>query len=359
MKKRIKINELAQYRHVQFTNGLNKQSGFIFSLLMVKLKKEIYQILKKNKLAKSDDPLDDKLEVGWTGEIPKIELNMEEAIGSTINKYMQALRWVMLGNYAGKDAKAMAEKLGLVGKVIPGILQSAYLNAIDAHREHHQDITGDEAPEMPRSLLKASFSKIMERSDRFLAQALDQMKNNIIHSLERTIDEKNFDNISKAHKDARDSVPSSDPASAVETASERLSNVLSLKAVGKSFDVANRKNLINWGRTVESEINLSAATATHQALAEIHGRGDDDVRVVWIAMEDEKTCDFCEKASKHPSGEFKFYYMSDFKPSGFNYGKKKSEWKLTIPGAHINCRCRLVYVPRGFRIGSNGTISRD
>ena len=356
MKKRIKINELAAYRNVQVTNKLNKQANLIFSLLMNRFKAELYKTLKKNKLAKSEDPIDDGLESGWTGEVPKIDFDMSAAIGQSLDKYLQALRWMMLGNYAGKAAREAAEAVGLVGKVVPGILQSAYLNTIDAHREHHEDMTGEEAPEMPKKLVKASFDKILERSDKFLKQSLNQIKLNIVSSVDRIVEEKRHDNLSKLHTDAHDLAPSLDPAAAVAEAADRISNVISLNKLSRDLSVTNRKNISSFARLVDSEINLSSATASHQALLEIHGKDDDSVRVVWIAFVDEKTCSFCENASRNKAGEFKFYKIDDFKPAGYNYNRKKSDWVLTIPGAHINCRCKIIYLPRGFDINSDGTI---
>ena len=111
-----------------------------------------------------------------------------------------------------------------------------------------------------------------------------------------------------------------------------------------------------WNLAVGADLALASAAGTHQALLEIYGSDNDKVRVAWIEMEDEKVCSWCRNASKNTDGSHKLYKMTDFMPSGFNYGRKKSDWKLSITPAHPRCRCNLVYVPPGFKVDPSGGI---
>jgi hypothetical protein len=61
-------------------------------------------------------------------------------------------------------------------------------------------------------------------------------------------------------------------------------------------------------------------------------------------------------ASKKADGSFKKYKIGDFKASGYNFRRKKSEWELCIPPFHHNCRCMLQYVPRGFTVDNQGNF---
>jgi hypothetical protein len=80
------------------------------------------------------------------------------------------------------------------------------------------------------------------------------------------------------------------------------------------------------------------------------------VTVIIEGFYDDKICEWCYNASKKEDGSFKKYKMKDFKPSGYNFNRKKSEWELCIPGFHYRCRCTLIYVPRGFDVDKQGNF---
>jgi hypothetical protein len=50
--------------------------------------------------------------------------------------------------------------------------------------------------------------------------------------------------------------------------------------------------------------------------------------------------------------------MADFEPAGYNFSKKKGQWRLCVPPAHHRCRCQLVFIPKGFKISKMGTLEK-
>jgi hypothetical protein len=354
-KKEIKLNKLAQYRHVQMLKKMERQSLLAYRFVMRALLKDIQKGLKKEKLAKSDNPFD-KLPPGWTGEVPKIEIDLEGVVKKKITKYLRGLRWVMLGNFAGKASKEAAKDVGLIGKITPGLLQSAYLQSLDAHRDHHFDVFGLEATEINRRLIQASIKQIVSRANRFMDQLLIQIRNTVMESLSLAVEEINNTNMANVMKEAHDLLPRDGAEAAVEAAREEAVTTLSSKKLAREFNRGALKMENNWDRVARTELANSSSVGTHQAVYEIYGDKEDDVRVVWVEMEDEKVCKFCKLASKNSDGTFKYYKISDFHPSGYNYGKKRSEWELQVPPAHPRCRCDLVYVPKGFEVDRDGTL---
>ena len=354
MAKKITISNLAQTKHVKFLMLLEKQSKASFELVLKKLFFAIGKTLRKDGLAKSDDQF--KLDEGWTGEVAKIEVDLEGAIARVVDKHFKALQYMIMGDYAGKEAKAAAKELGL--KVVPGMMQSAYLQSIDAHREHHKAVTGDEAPELPKPLLKASLDEIAKRSKRFTEKTTGDMKLEVLEAVDRVVKKTNQDNINRVHKEAHDLMSISGKDDALEEALNQSWDYVKMKDIKQELDGIEEKLVNKWDLATCTELANASATGTHQAMIEIYGGRDDSVRVVQMTLEDEKVCSFCNEVSKDKSGNYRYYKISDFKPSGWNYGKKKSEWELQIPPSHLRCRCDLVYVPAGFKVGQDGTLTK-
>jgi hypothetical protein len=349
-RKKIPINKLATYRHVKFLIATEKQALLGYRFVMLHMISDITNALKKKKLAKSDE-----LDSGWSGDVPKVEFDTLGIVSGLVENYMEALRWMLLGAAAGKKAQESAKKLGLSDKVVPGMVQSAYLQSIDAHSEHYEDVLGKTSPEMPKELVKESLDQIMKRVNILIDQTLSQLKTNVTSSVARQIDSHNMANAVQAHEKAHDLLPelgTNAVSEAVSDMTRKLDIALltkDLKSVAESFET-------NWDNAVKADLGMASAAGTHQSLLEIYGKDDPNVKVAWVEMEDERVCDFCHEASKKADGSFKIYTMSDFEPSGYNYGKKRSQWKLAIPPVHFRCRCSLVYIPAGFRIRKDGTL---
>lgn len=356
-KSNIPLKSLAQFKHIKFLIATEKQALVAYKFVMEKMRAELRSLMKKNKLAKSEDPTEG-LEPGWSSEVPTIQVDMEALLGKTLDKYLAGLKWVLMGAVAGKDAVKAAESIGLKGKVTPGMIHAAYLQSIDAHSQHYKDVTGEEAPEMPIDLIKASFDQISKRLERLVNQTLAQLKTDVLMAVDQSIDRHNFKALNSAHQEAHDLLPVLGPEEAALEASEAVSDILSAKAVVGGVRAAADKFETKWNTAVRSDLAAASAAGTHQALLEIHGADNPNVKVAWVEMQDERVCSFCKSASKGPDGKHKLYDINDFEPSGYNYSRKRADWKLSIPPTHISCRCQLVYIPPGFEVDGSGGIRK-
>lgn len=356
--KTIPLKSLAQYRHVRFLMTIEKQAIIAYRLVMLKMTNEIIaKKLKKAKLAKSEDKVEG-LEPGWTAEVPQLEVDLEALTGNVLDKYMDVLRWVLMGDMAGKEAAAKAKSLGLKGKVVPGVVHAAYLNSIDAHSEHFQEVTGNQAPEMPSTLIKASFDQIAKRVNRFIDATVSQLRTDVLNAMDRSIAEHNFKALNSAHEEAHDLLPSLGADEAATEAGEAVSAPLAAKAIRTELEAATERFEAKWDLAVRSDLAMASAAGTHQALLEIHGKDDPDLRVVNIEMEDERVCTFCHKISKKPDGSWIYYKINDLEPSGYNFIRKRVDWKISVAPQHPRCRCQTVYVPRNFEVDENGGIRK-
>jgi hypothetical protein len=351
-KRKIPINKMAQYRHVQDLKKFERHAIVAYRVVMKALSGKILESLKKKKLAKSDT----ELPKGWTGEVPKIELDLSGNITKIINKHLAALEWVLVGDFASKDAKKAAKDTGLVGVLTPGIVEGAYLSSIDANREHYADLFGELPDEFNPQLLQASMEQIADKAKTVLEQTQAQIKVSVIEALHRIVQDLNARNTQSVANSAHDLLPKHGADESLDMATQEVEAKINANRLAKELSEVTKSLENKWETAVASHTTTASAVGTHQAMYEIYGNKTDNLRVAWVEMEDERVCDFCHDASKKNDGTYKIYSMDDFKPSGHNYGKKKSEWLLTIPPVHPRCRCQLVYIPRNFEITEDGTI---
>jgi hypothetical protein len=337
MQLNIKNDRSFARKHVRQLKLLEKQGISAYSIVMKSMVEEIKKYLVKEKLSKSE-------KIGWTGDVASVSINLDEISRKVITRHLDALRWVLIGDAAGKDARKFAKELGLTEKFIPGIIQSSYLSSLDIHREYFLFLTGIEA-DIPNELIGHSMEHIVSRTDRYIKQSIVQIENNILNALNKIADNFNFGNIARTHTNVvEDGYVKNDRVYIPKTMIDK-----ELKDVVKNYRS-------NWDRTVITEVGLSSSTATHQAMYEIFGAEDDEVQVVVLTSKDERLCKFCNGIANNPDGTFKFYRISDFKPAGYNLGKTRLQWEMCIPGFHINCRCMLIYVPKGFTVDSSGNL---
>jgi len=344
--KSIKFKKLAHMAHADVLEDLEIMADKVYGFVATGMIDAITTVMKREKLTKSDDDLPR----GWTGEIPKIEVNFGELLDTTITKYMDALRYVLLGKLAGPDALKAAKSVGILNKVVPGLIPAAYLDSVDTHRSHYSDLFGKDAKPLPKELIKESLETIKKKTTKFTDESLLRLRNRLLAALEMQQDSLNNQNVADTARAAHDKgldEAIADLTSEFQPLKHEVKDALSDAAAGYRTD---------WNRMVRADTGLAAAVATHQSIAELYGAEDDDVRVAWAAFRDEKTCEFCRHASRKPDGEFKLYRLGDFEPAGYNYGRKRDAWRLCIAPAHPNCRCNLVYVPKGFIIDKQGNV---
>lgn len=350
-KRSLKYKDLPQTEHIKFIIKMERMSETAYNYVMSSLISELLKHLKQEKLAKSDLGVPK----GWSGEIPKIKLDLSGAIDNVISRHLKALEWLFYGRAAGKKATEAAEELKMIDKFLPGILQSTYLHSIDAHREYFETLFGIKSPDLSKDLMSASLKEIKTNSMPFLLKTLNDTALQLKQTLKRLETELNFNNINDAMKEAHNIAHLMSQPDELAEQLDVADKLSSYKVRNELVKVA-KKEKHAWNRLTHSQATISSAVGTHESMVEIYGSQDDEVRVALLTTEDERLCEFCDKKSKNPDGSFKLYKMSDFKPAGWNFRLKKAEWQLCIPPSHFNCRCSLVYVPRGFRIDKDGTI---
>lgn len=311
---------------------------------------ELVGLLRKDKLAKSD------LGRGWTGEIPKIELDLSGKISSTIEKYLLGLNWVMVGDYAGKEARVAAKKIGLVDKAIPGILPSAYLHSIDSQIQFYKDLFEMTPKPIPTYLIRESLDNISESYMRLMDAWIPQLRNSITQALETIQSELTNGNLYMVHKYSHNILKDQPGLDNIPDLEEKIKTTLSVSKIKSELNNVVEKFDGNWDRLSGTELTKASAVGAHQAFVEVYGSNNDDLSVVFEVTEDERLCQWCNHMALNADGSRKIYKLKDLKPSGYNLNRKKSEWKISIVPAHYNCRCMMVYVPKGFTVGSDGIL---
>ena len=352
-KRELKNRNLAHQKHCDFLDKLEELSLSAFDKLMSLAVIDVIKVVRSKKLKKSDD-----LHRGWTGDVPKISLNFENIIDNTLEKYFLALKWILYGDLAGPEALEAAIQTGMTDDYVPGIIPSAYLDSIDANREHFKDIFDVKSPGIKKEILKESIDNIKKRTERFADESFQKLQNRLISSSEEIVTQTNTENLNSVIDSARkmisDGVSSKE---AVKTAvNEVVDKAISSTSVSRALKEAIESYRKDFELMVNTDVGLASGLGSHQSMVEIFARKDDDVKIAIIAMRDEKTCSFCDKVSRKGDGSFKIYRLTDFEPTGYNYGKKKDQWKPTLGASHPRCRCMPVYIPSGFTVNNEGSL---
>ena len=81
-----------------------------------------------------------------------------------------------------------------------------------------------------------------------------------------------------------------------------------------------------------------------------------DVIVTIVSIEDDRVSEECKNWSRNKDGSLKYFRLTSLKPAGYNLGKKKAQWENCQPLRHFRCRCTLVYVPKGYKVDSFGSL---
>ena len=348
----MKFAKLPHQDHADLLDDLETMAMDAYDLLMRGLVKDLTKVAKKQKLAKSDD-----LPRGWNGEVPRIEVDFNSIFQRTIQKYLDALRWTIMGDAAGKEATQAAISLGVRDVTLPGVAPAAYLDAIDTQAEYVAKLTGKSGAQLDKELVGKTLDKMLETNDRFTDESLLKLQNRLLSAAEMAAQRHNAANTALVHEEAHAGIADGESkkdalAAAAKLAPDRLAAIDLTRDLKKAVET----HRTDWTRLISTDVALASGTSTHQVMQEVYGAKDDTVMVAWVAMRDEKACDWCGPTSRRADGSFKLYRMDEFLPTGSNYGRKRKEWTLCIPPAHPNCRCSLVYLPPGFEITKDGDV---
>lgn len=337
---KINVFDTPQAEHIKYVEKLEHEALAAYRYVMKFVIKDIIKAFKKEKLTKSDD-----LPKGWRGNKNRLEIDIEEKVAPILKKYCKAFNWLMFGDYAGKEAKDIAKGLKLHKIATPGSALAAYLHTIDANSEYYRKVMEKDI-NFPKSLMKESMSAIPQMSQPTLKYFYEQLTHNIIVALQNYVNDFNTKKDNQFFKEVH------------ELDNKTLKDV---KKIGKNLDdyikttsleIELRKEIRRQERgyalATQATITKASATGTHQSMYEIYGRSDDDVSVIWVTLEDKSVCSFCAPLSKDKNGDYIKYKLADFKPAGYNIGRKRADWKMCIPAIHPNCRCNIIYLAKGW-----------
>jgi len=369
---KIKKKELPCYKHNKFLEEqeLLLQEGF--DLVTDKMVEALLKLFKREKLAKSDPETIRKLlgtasKRGFTGEIPRIEIDLKFT-ENLIDKYLQAIKWMVMGKASGKDVEDIVEALKLKDILPVGVVFGTFLNAIDNHRELYETIKAKPAPKINNNALKYTLDFVNERSGKWVDQSLLTYKNRVLQNIQDQIEEFNNENINETHKDFHNLLEDRDlVANQIKSIEEKQKIIAQSvrNVVEKKMSLVEMKqNLIDttrdygkdWERLVNTEVGMASGAGSHLAMQEVFGSEDDEMLVASVNVRSSRCCKECEQFSRHPDGSLKIYRLKDIKPVGYNIGRKRRDWILTPSPIHPNCFCTLVYIPKGFTVDNDGDL---
>lgn len=347
--KTIKRKDLPHRKHVEFLDLWTKAAVSVFEDTHNRIVKDIVRILKTEKLAKSE------IKRGWTGKVPGFTLDLTDSIEKVINKYLKALNFMMLGDYAGDQAIQAAHDLGLSGKMPAGSVYGAYLQAIDTQSAYYKTLFGENPPEMPKTVMNQAFETIQGQADRSVKATLDNYRNRMLDTIEMGLKENRSDVLGDLMERAHE-LDEKTKKRALDRATRETAKTAKVADIKDSIAEIAEKSTADFERMAETTIGLASSVGTHQAMLEIFGSQDSELRACLVSVRDDRCCDDCEHFSRNSDGSLKTYKLKDFKPAGYNFGKKKGDWLLSLPLIHHRCRCSIIYLPPGFTADKDGTI---
>lgn len=350
---KIDVFKTPMAQNVQYLRKMEVQALGAYRFVMKRLIKDVVNILKSEKLAKSDDENKPR---GWTTGSNRIEIDLEANVAPLMRRYFQAFNWILFGDYAGKESRKIAKDLKLERLFTPGSAISSYLYSIDANREYYKEIFGND-PGFPKDLLKSSIEAIPEGSLMYMKLQYDKMSLSMLNALQNLINDHNTNNTNKLFEELND-LPSMDKKE-IKKINENLDDYIRVSKIELEMRREARKLERDFVGSTGSTIAKASATGTHQAMYEIYGLRDKDVKVILCTLEDPKTCPFCAKLSKDSKGNYIIYKLTDFRPAGYNFTRKKKDWELSIVPQHYNCRCYLNYIPESMTPEGDFLVKKD
>jgi hypothetical protein len=354
---KINVKKTPQASNVRFFKRMEAEALLAYRHVTKRLIKDIIYILREEKLAKSDDETrTGKLPKGWTGSINRITIDLNDRIAPMIDRYLKGFNWILFGDMSDKESKKIARELKLNRMFTPGSAISAYLHSIDSNREFYKDVYGSD-PGFPKQLIKESMEAIPEVSSIALSQSFMNIKTGLLLALNAIVDAHNNDNVNDAFEKIQD-LDDVDKEE-IKKIGENLDEYIEASRIDIEMRRAARRLERPFVLGAQNTIAQASALGTHQALHEIYGARDQDMDLIWVCVEDEKVCNWCKPLSKNKDGTYKIYKLSDFKPAGYNYGKKRKEWKLALPKAHPSCRCEVIMKPRGWKIDNETLVKGE
>ena len=349
-------------QHLKFIKQLEKNGNLAYQIVVDKMIDDIISHLKSEKLAKSNES--DNIPKNWNKLIPRININVNDALGPIIEKYMLALKYALLGVAAGEKAEKAVEELGLKTYLPKGLLFQGFLDAVDTQSDYFS-----KALKIPKiktdvskdPFIEYTFKFIKEKTARYLDKTLVDMKTKALDAIQNIINEHNHENTANVHRVAHNLAEGLEETKkkreAVQEAVKAVAeHRLSLTKAKQTLKDTFKDYSTNWDLVVKTEVGMASASATSQAIMSLAGSKGGDVIVTIVSIEDDRVSQECKNWSRNPDGSLKYFRLTSLKPAGYNLGKKKAQWENCQPLRHFRCRCTLVYVPKGYRVDDFGSL---
>jgi hypothetical protein len=279
LKSEIKMNKIPHIAHVARLKKLERQALSAYRSVIATVKKDIKKALRQEKLIKSD---------GWSGEIPRIHIDLTKVISPMLDRHLSALRWLMFGAYAGEEATKAAKKLGWHKIFTPGLIPVAYTDSLDTQAQHFENLMGITPPRLPEYFVAMSIDEMVNRTKVFLDQTIEGLKASIVGAVQNEIDRQNYKNFNAGYKAA---VNEED----ITGSAEKLSAGL----LDKEMGYATKKFQKNWEIASHASIAKASGVGAHQSMVEFFGQDDENIRVVNVMIEDERLCTIASSPWSH------------------------------------------------------------
>jgi len=370
--KKILKNNLPCQKQDKFLDQIIAMANEGFEVINDLMLEAIFKQMKQEKLAKTDPKdvmnlIGSSSKRGFTGEIPRVELDLSFTKG-IIDKYLAAIKWILMGKGAGKDVEKIVEALGLKNRIPAGIVFGTFLNSVDTQRQYYEDLKGLTAPKINNNTLKFALDFVNEHSGNWCDKYVLDYRNKLLQAIQDQIAEFNNTNISNIHENYHDLLEARDltvsqiktveakQALIKESVKDVMERKMSLIQMKQHLKDTTLQYSTDWDRLVNTEVGMASGAGTHAAIMEIFAGDEDELLVASVSVRDTRCCDTCSDWSRHPDGTLKLYRFKDIKPVGYNISKKRKDWYLTPAQSHPNCRCTLIHIPKGFTVDNEGNL---
>lgn len=354
MKIDLNSSRLPMRRNMRYVMKLEKKAAAVWRIISRRMYTEILASMRQEKLTKS-------LPKNWSKNVNSLEIDVSSKVGEIVNKYTQGLRWALIGEDAGPEAVQFAKRLGLTDKIETkkGLVYDVYLNTVDSQRAYYNRVLEKEAPQIRNDLLLETQERLSIRTNLYMDEVVSKLRNDVVEAVQKVQDYTNYINKITASRQAHELVSNDSLSGAMKDLAQQQdeSTVYASKTrLGHELRSTFKRFESKWNMAARGEMGLSVAAGNHQSMVEIYGAENEDVKFIWLTMEDDRVCDFCMNASFERDGSYTLYNLKDLRPSGWNVGKKRADWELCYPPAHPNSRSTVVYVPKGFKVLKGGSI---
>jgi len=325
-------------RQVLFLKHLEAEMNAAYTMITDRLVEDLMkQVALIEPLNKSDGDFPDD----FTRKMPRFEIDLS-SISELIEKYMNALRYTVLGKAAGKEAEDAVTELRIKTKVPAGGVVQGYLSALDAHSTYMNGVLNKEGSISGRFTKKA-LDFIREKTGLLVDSKVLELRSRTLTTLQDTLKDLDMQNEAAV----REYVLSENFLKRnISTIKEK--QALVKEAIYDVFDKKTPVHLVkqrlkdttkdygtNWTRVVRTEMGLASGAASQQAIADIAGHEDPVVAIV--VTKDDRLSPECSSWSLNEDASYKYFKMSTLKPAGYNLGRRKIEWRNSVPSRHYNC----------------------